>query len=595
MLTPNRFLFAINTISMVKNDALFSYVAPGNIFAWVVMPLRYVMPIREFVALNRWIIKLTHWPLLFSIFIYEKYFLASRLYEPTDLVENSGRTRTRAISFADPASRSALFSPNLRAREESGVGIQKDRALDEVFRHPPGPGTLRFQRRQERRQSQTAIRDWMDQNMDEDDAEMGEPLTHWPTMDSRLSGSHRLHRRLRHLSDGRSVASDPADMQSHTGFSQGGFGRYSMRQQQEQTDVDADGDDELVTNDEDEDENVATKSETHEEEDYFTTPVASRFTTMVPSSVSSRPSITSPRRLNASMSPRGGQSRRQGMHSRTISTNTILYAPQEMARKMASPPPAPEQPIASRSRPKTGQLNKVMSPLARSPKKAVPAMNAAAAAAARPRPIPAHAAHTAPNRPSLLGLERRLSSDMGVDLASDLGADPNLFGAVPSSFQTQMALATGQLKGLGRGASSHHERESADRMTKLVLARMKTLEEGLADVVREMRIARSTMPTAHNSAEERDTTGSRTSRTSPLSTDVGGTGALPPKRRPPVSRRLTKSSRPPSIKEERGAIPAGPRPPRSSRGHNKGKEVAHSSQDESENSTRGLRPRGTSF
>lgn len=573
---------------MVKNDALFSYVAPGNIFAWVVMPLRYVMPIREFVALNRWIIKLTHWPLLFSIFIYEKYLLASRLYEPTDLVENSGRTRTRAISFADPASRSALFSPNLRAREESGVGMQKDRALDEVFRHPPGPGTLRFQRRQERRQSQ--IRDWMDQNVDEDDAEVGEPLSHWPTMDSRLSGSNRLHRRMRHLSDGRSVASDPADMQSHAGFSQGGFGRYSRRQQQEQTDIDGDGDDELVTNDEDENDNDATKSETHEEEDYFTTPRASRFTTMVPSSVSSRRSIISPRRINVPISPRGGgHSRRQGMHSRTISTNTILYAPQEMARKMASPPP-PEPPMAGRSRPKTGQLHKVTSPLARSPKNA-PAFPVNAAAGARPRPIPAH---TAPVRSSLLGLEQRRLSSMDGDLASDLGGDPNVFGAVPSSFQTQMALATGQLKGIGRGASSSRDdRESADRMTKLVLARMKTLEEGLADVVREMRIARSSLPTAHNSAEERDTTGSRTSRTSPLSTDVGGNGGGTRdhhKRRPPVSRRLTKTSRPPSIKEERGAV--APKPPRS---RGKGKEVAHSSQDESENSTRGLRPRGTSF
>src|SRR5690349_13309922 len=119
---------------MVKNDALFSYVAPGNIFAWVLMPLRYVMPIRQFVLLNRTVIKITHFPLLFTIFFYEKYVLASHIYEPTDLVENQGKGKGRAMAFADPTNRGALFSPNIRAREESVAGMQKDRALDEVFR-----------------------------------------------------------------------------------------------------------------------------------------------------------------------------------------------------------------------------------------------------------------------------------------------------------------------------------------------------------------------------------------------------------------------------------------------------------------------------
>src|SRR5271167_3795146 len=114
----HQFVFAVNTISMVKNDALFSYVAPSNILAWILTPLRYIMPLRQFVKMNRYVIKLTHWPLLFSIYAYEKMFLARRIYEPTDLVENRGRERKRIISFMDPE-RVRIFTPGVRMRQES--------------------------------------------------------------------------------------------------------------------------------------------------------------------------------------------------------------------------------------------------------------------------------------------------------------------------------------------------------------------------------------------------------------------------------------------------------------------------------------------
>ena len=104
---------------MVKNDALFSYVAPGNIFAWLLMPLRYCLPLRHFVQLNRTIIKVTHFPLLFCIYLYERFWLAASIFEPTDLVDNPGRGRARTLSLADPANRTPLISPNVRVREES--------------------------------------------------------------------------------------------------------------------------------------------------------------------------------------------------------------------------------------------------------------------------------------------------------------------------------------------------------------------------------------------------------------------------------------------------------------------------------------------
>lgn len=85
---------------------------------------------------------------------------------------------------------------------------------------------------------------------------------------------------------------------------------------------------------------------------------------------------------------------------------------------------------------------------------------------------------------------------MGV---SDFGLDNNpnaMLGAVPSSFATQMAMATGALKGLGPRAG--REEDTEGMMGRLMLARMKTLEEGFAEVVKEFR----GMRTAGNSSVE---------------------------------------------------------------------------------------------
>lgn len=504
----HQFLFAINTISMVKNDALFSYVAPGNIFAWILMPLRYVMPIRQFVILNRTIIKFTHFPLLFCIFLYEKYFLASSIYEPTDLIENSGRHLGRGISFADSGGRgTTLFSPTLRTREESIAGFQKDRALDEVFRRPPDSSTLRSQRRQERRKTQTAIRNWMDNN-----DEIGERLSHWPTIDSRPSLSQRrmsmgrdFPKRFRHVSDVRSAASDPADMISNNAFPVSNIrelnGQIVEQQERYKDQTEADGDDEFVTNDEDEDDEAGmvtsrrgSKTDGDEQSDYFTTPPAARRRSTVPSSRSSL------RSQSPHVSPRtGNQLNRQGLHSRTLSTNTILYAPQGPTRHGLSPSSISEEPSGTRSRPRTSRLTKSAESAGPSGTRSPRKIQIEPRPSIRPRPIPIR---SAPNHAALLNINPRLRqvSSVDVDINSDMGIDgPSEFGAVPSSFATQMAMATGQLKAPNRG---HRDREDADRMSRLVLARMKTLEEGLADVAKEMRVLRSAVPTAQNSGDD---------------------------------------------------------------------------------------------
>ncbi|KAK7748502.1 hypothetical protein SLS62_008542 [Diatrype stigma] len=512
----HQFLFAINTISMVKNDALFSYMAPGNIFAWILMPLRYFMPIRQFVLLNRTVIKLTHFPILFSIFLYEKYFLAKSMYEPTDLIDNHGRGKPSMISFADPVNRGSLFSPNVRAREESVVGMQKDRALDEVFRRPPDASTIRNQRRQERKNTLTAIRTWMDEH----DDDSGAPLSRWPTLgtlDGRASMSQRRRSmsrdlpRFRQMSDVRSAASDPADLFSNNGVPFGALhGRrdpIEEHQQQYKDQTDADGDDELMTNDDEEEEANTTASHqgfkppNPEVEDYFTTPLASRRQSVIPSSLSS----SSNRQVTATTSPRNaGPPRRRSLHNRTLSTNTILYAPQESSRHGLSPSSISEEPLGARSRPRTSRLCTTVDQSApsgtRSPRKAQHS-----AAPARPRPIPTR---SAPNRAALIPSRNprpplRRPSSVEVDMNSEIGLDAaHDLGAVPSSFATQMAMATGQLKGLGRVSQ---DREATDRLNRLVLAKMKTLEESFADVVKEMRVMRSGAPSPQHSGDDTGT------------------------------------------------------------------------------------------
>ncbi|GKT45599.1 calcium channel YVC1 [Colletotrichum spaethianum] len=584
----HQFLFAINTISMVKNDALFSYVAPGNIFAWLLMPMRYCMPLKQFVKLNRTIIKATHFPLLFIIFLYEKYWLAPSMYEPTDLVENHhhhGRDRT--ISFADPANRSALFSPNIRVREESVTGYQKDHALEEVFRRGPGFATLRNQRRNERKKTQHAVRNWMDRN---DEASASPHLSQWPTLDGSQSIRPDWHRRLslsrelrtqrsRQISDVRSAASDPADLISQPAIGSffRGVAAATKAKDEENQQTDADGDDELVTNDEEEEEDIATNAGDsrrgpviHQKsiDDYFnSTPTTNRF---APPPTSS--SLGSSGKPSVSATPRTA---RRIPHSRTMSTNTILYAPQELRRPDSSSSHSPDPP-PTRARVQNGRPAVVEPAPAsghRSPRRQTYVTNT------RPRPIlpPRDAVQTAPNRAALVGIDQRLrpnalrrlsSVDMSVLSDNIVPDDPT--GGMPSSFQTQMAMALmkdARLGGAGRGADTG----DSNRMSKLVLARMKTLEESFADVARELRelktTSNSTAPTTrrNSSGEELQKFAGLTSPEGPRQKDGG--------EKPKMVRRTT-GKRPVSRKSMLD--------PKSERARGKGKEPAHSSGDESD-------------
>lgn len=107
---------------------------------------------------------------------------------------------------------------------------------------------------------------------------------------------------------------------------------------------------------------------------------------------------------------------------------------------------------------------------------------------------------------------------MGSEFGLGGADDKSFLGAVPSSFQTQMAMATGGLKFGGR-----EQKGDDGMMARLMLARMKTLEEGFAAVVREVREMREESGgTAGNSSVGEEGVSTVTKGESGV--DVGGKG-----------------------------------------------------------------------
>jgi hypothetical protein len=94
------------------------------------------MPFRQFVKVNRTVIKVTHVPILLIIYVYEKVRLGRYSYEPIEVIEQQNR-RTTIVPFA-LSGPPDIFSPGAgtRLREPSITAYHKDRALDEVFRRP---------------------------------------------------------------------------------------------------------------------------------------------------------------------------------------------------------------------------------------------------------------------------------------------------------------------------------------------------------------------------------------------------------------------------------------------------------------------------
>lgn len=552
----HQFLFAVNTISMVKSDALFSYVAPANVLGWIMTPLRYLIPFRRFVKVNRTAIKITHFPVLFTIYVYERIMLNSDMIESTDLIEPRGRSLGQ-----DKLNGLHLFSPRAHAvREHSVATYHKDKALEEVFRRPFVDSVRDTRRSQDRRKTSNAVNTWM-KGMGDSGA-LSPPQEQDRGVVDRLEARRLVHKRSQLMRRGRdftdanrSVASDPEDFMSNTDYLQPPpprrHGNLIIPAPIEEQ---ADADDELVTNDNDEDDKITldVKQSTtsasirnHDirgQSDYFgiqrplarpktpasrpKSPLADITSSL---SSSSRPKLTFPAYVDqpqpARQSPKQPTPKHvRPRHNRNVSTQTILYNPvseseHEDSMSASSSHKSPRQSaIPSRktsasagraTAPQSGAMTPASKPASsnpagrRTPKKASAAPNGAS----RPRPImppkgnPAFI--SAPNLAGLLMLEQNRRSanehrrsSLAMDIGSDIGDNKAIgggyglgglgIGDIPASFTTQMAYATGVLRRPGL-RTSEDDREHQEMLGKLVLARMNTLEEGLRDVVNEMR------------------------------------------------------------------------------------------------------------
>ena len=563
----HQFLFAVNTISMVKSDALFSYVAPANVLAWLITPLRYFMPFRRYLKLNRTVIKATHFPILFSIYLYERTILSNDIIETNDLIEPRGRSPGQANGLH-------LFSPNPRViREHSVATLRKDRALDEVFRKPFRDSARGAAQSQDRRKTSNVVSTWM---RDMGDSEiLSPPQEQDRRIVDRLESRRPLHKRsaiLRgertFMDHNRSVASDPEDFLSNADFQPSRPPRHGKTlAPQIEVEEPADADDELVTNDNDDDDKMTLdiqrpssttnlgglREATHM--DYFnhkasksrprTPPPRPKSPPKPSSSYNSVAShtrfVSPPPNRERPTSRRQSPKRMRPSHNRNISSTTILYNPVSEPdstdqSKSSSSAVSPhrrspttnrqlDMPVTAHSVPGSGAMtpvsklssNHVTSTAANAGVRRTPKKTTLPGLSTRPRPImppksnPAF--QSAPNlagllmlgddRPKLRSPFRRgdpqRRSSLAMDIGSDIGDNKAigggfLAGAVPASFATQMAyLTAAQIQEQRRGSAEEGE-DRKEMFSRLVLARMNTLEEGLRDVVHEIRGARTRSP-----------------------------------------------------------------------------------------------------
>lgn len=519
----HQFVFAVNAISMVKSDALFSYIAPTNIIAWVLTPLRYIIPFRQFVRVNRTVIKVTHFPVLFLIYLYERIFLLGGPLEPTELIEQRGRPGEvgRIKAFEAPGARVNLFSPSTnRLREPSVATLHKDRALDEVFRRPFRDNTIRgTQMSQHRRKTSNVVDHWMHNvGLDgqasppiEQDRSIVERLETRRPLSRRSHFSRRRQTRLsRNFTEAtRSAASDPEDFTGTDMTPQPTKRRadtdLSLGMDDPPQQTDADGDDELPTNDEDE--NVTKR------DDYFQhTPVAKPKIFLRTKSLSSSYHAAFASPPAQCTTPTGVPRTPRRSHNRNVSTTTILYNPSIAVGGSSSSSP-PRNIITARNSVKNvGTASGTMTPASaggrRTPRRAHKN-------GVQPRPImpPRGALQSAPNLAGLVMMDTRprnaRHSTFAMELGSDIGDNKAIgggfLGAVPSSFQTQMAFATGAMRA-GQSAGSGNDDQGM--MGRLMLARMNTLEESFKEMLKEVKEWRK----GHGRGSPDDRRGSKKSR-----------------------------------------------------------------------------------
>ena len=504
----HQFVFAINTLSMVKSDALFAYVAPTNVIAWAVMPVRYIIPFKQYIKLNRTIIKATHFPILFSIFLYEKTILSLIVVDPVDIVDRRGRASNRRL-FTQKQSR--------LAREPSIATYRQDRALEEVFKKPAIETVRAMQKSQDRRSTSNVVSNWMHTMASNP---LSPPQEQDRTVVDKLENRRSVRRRgvssrSRRNLTARSVLSDPEEFMTND-FLTPDARRITIEDRTPSNVVDmtqqtdGDGDDELVTSEAD-DEDRLTLNEAGREcrhvapADYFSRKPVSRPNTAqrpeTPGSANkSRFTIDSssgPASRHESPTRMPSPERRTH-HLRNVSSATVVYKPEdrlatEQTSRLAAPNLQMEELMANErlSASGSGARTPISKPTSSAAGRKTPKKSAVPPVRTRPimPPIEHSGFQSAPNIAGLTmfnprarpGEQRKGSTflpDIGSDIGDNKAAGGGYVGALPASFGTQMAY---------RMNTRLAPAEDQEMLSRLVMARMNTLEEGFREVVHEMR------------------------------------------------------------------------------------------------------------
>jgi hypothetical protein len=505
---------------MVKSDALFSYVAPSNIIGWALSPLRFLMPLRQYVRLNRTIIKASHSPILFAIFSYERMIMARNGLAPTELIERTHIHQKQPAAFNKAPE---LYTPTHRLREPSVISFRKDRALDEVFRRPFRGDTVRTTTREMELdgRSATAVDKWMHAAEVEGGASppieqprsVLERLEHRRPTFKRAATADRL--RMMQSRDFSTATKSIASDGDRRGF--GSTRRPFMIEEESELletsagthphDTEADGDDEI--NDESDNltpgmgESVSLKNRTpadDSESEYFLTSTEAPLLNL---------SHAARARLQSSPNvPRNGvgithhhkqQSRMH--HNRQTSGGTMIFAPQVDYDSSVSNPKRQPRPSTSKN-PSSGNVGTatpartLMGGSSTPLRKLQPQVKA--------RPIIPTRQQTAPTAMGLTFLDQPRQAHRNpsfnaraLDLASEIGdnkwgpsgggIDAGGISGFPASFSEQMMRERDLQRRKEEDDRRRTEDEEKGMVNRIMLARMHTLEEGFREVLKEIK------------------------------------------------------------------------------------------------------------
>ncbi|KAH0613298.1 uncharacterized protein H6S33_009678 [Morchella sextelata] len=472
----HQFLVAVNTLSLVKSDSLFSYTAPLNLLAWIIHPLRFFIPFRSFVKLNRTAIKITHFPILVLIFLYERTALHDSLFNQT----NAFSTKS---AFPELSDRFDTSSRRLRGGSVMGSEHQ-EAALDEVFRRPyKGSLRMRASKGDVRSIGTGGVVDsWMNGVVSPTGSLTTDIEGGFATRRRALTRRGRTLRRIdsygtiegvrpgnmqtKHFTGGtKSFVSNPEEFRGRTDDGQQLGEGATIAEILTEGDADNEGNSEDDGDDEINEDTENTDAAIQE----------------LDRSPSPQKTMTPPRPRSLEF-PKQGLPIRPKKHHRTGTSTTVLNS-QTMLRTSGENSSVENIQAIPMSRRASERLSVPGegSPGRKSPRSSRPQT------ANRSRPV--LSSRRTIDSSSLIKdhEERRRNSVTMEELARQIDT-----AMVPSSFATQMAMATGTRGGVGD-----------DMLGRLVLARIGTLEEGMKDVKDILREVKKLSAKSKDKSRER--------------------------------------------------------------------------------------------